>query len=165
MKPLISIQLRDGQGPYMPGDELECRYQIDAVELQELQAVEASVLWYSEGKGEEDLAVHAFQRHVPADVDDRDLRRWTTLSTRLPNSPLSYDGVILKIHWCIRVRVFGVQGKEASTELPFRLGKVPSPPRPAAPEVSDNRIARPTLAIAELTSSARMRSSGDENGE
>ncbi|MFO0902949.1 MAG: hypothetical protein U0939_08125 [Pirellulales bacterium] len=165
MKPLISIQLRDGQGPYMPGDELECRYQIDAVDAQELQAVEASVLWYSEGKGEEDLAVHAFQRHVPADIDDRDLRRWNSLTTRLPNSPLSYDGVILKIHWCVRVRVFGFRGKEATAELPFRLGNVPAPPRPMPPAESGKSAPRTTLAIAELTSSARPRQSEGEDGE
>ncbi len=175
MMPLISIQLRDGAGPYLPGDEFECRYQIDAVQANELQAVEASVMWYSEGKGEEDLAVHAFQRHVPADVIDGDLRRWNTLVTQLPNSPLSYDGVILKIRWCVRVRAFGSRGKETIAEFPFRLGSVPSPPRPVPPSSRSSPAnrptegratdARPTIAIAEITTTPRTAAGEGEDGE
>ena len=51
MEPLISIQIQ-GDRPFRePGERLECDYQIDAVAAGEIQAVEASVLWYTEGKG------------------------------------------------------------------------------------------------------------------
>ena len=65
MEPLISIQLFDHQPAYQPGDTLVCDYQIDAVRPDEMQSVEASVLWYTEGKGEEDMAVHYFERGFP----------------------------------------------------------------------------------------------------
>ena len=136
MKPLISLQLADARREFEPGDELECRYQIDAVDAGEIQAVEASVLWRSEGKGEEDMAVHFFRRRTAADIEDADLRARDTFRTILPQSPLSYDGAILKLHWCVRVRVFARGGRNALTELRFRLGHVPPAQRVDAPEAA-----------------------------
>ena len=46
------------------------------------------------------------------------------LPARLPNSPLSYEGAIMKLRWCVRVRVFLARDKETMGELPFRLGHV-----------------------------------------
>ena len=122
MEPLISLQLRHPLRVYHPGDELECEYQIDAVDPEEIQAVEASVLWYTEGKGDEDLAVHFFERRTPADSEDGDLRPLHKFRTILPNSPLSYAGSIVKIRWCARVRLFLRRGKELFFEQPFVLG-------------------------------------------
>ena len=135
MEPLISIRIHDHHRSFRPGQELTFAYQIDAVEASEIQAVEASVLWHSEGKGDEDLAVHFFERRVPADADDRDLRSQRKLSTKLPNSPLSYAGVSLKIRWCIRVRVFLRRGREVFFEQTIVLGDVP-----AAAPVEDNEV-------------------------
>ena len=62
------------------------------------------MLWYTEGKGDEDLAVHEFRR-LSADNGYRaDPHRVGRFSTTLPNSPLSYEGVIVKVRWCVRVR-------------------------------------------------------------
>lgn len=121
MEPLISIQLANNQESFRPGDFLVCDFQIDAVEPEDVQAVEASVLWYTEGKGEEDMAVHYFERHVPSDASGRDLRALSRFQTVLPNSPLSYAGEIVRIHWCVRVRAFLRQGKECCGERPFQL--------------------------------------------
>jgi hypothetical protein len=121
MEPLISLMLRQTSRLYHPGDELMGEYQIDAVDPQEIVAVEISVLWYTEGKGDEDLAVHYFQRRVPADAEEGDLRRLHQFSTVLPNSPLSYAGQIVKIHWCARVRVFLRGGKDLFFEQPFLI--------------------------------------------
>ena len=126
MEPQISLRVRDQHRTFQPGDWLECEYAIDAPRAEEIQAVEASVLWHTEGKGDEDLAVHYFERHTRSSVDDGDLRRSRRFSAQLPNSPLSYLGVILKIRWCVRVRVFLRRGKEIAFEQPFQLGAVPS---------------------------------------
>jgi hypothetical protein len=45
----------------------------------------------------------------------------------LPASPLSYDGRIVKICWCVRLRLFPRQGPEVIDEAAFRLGEVPMP--------------------------------------
>lgn len=126
MEPLISLTIRDRDHIFQPGDELEFEFQVDAVGQGEVQAVEASVLWYTEGKGDEDMGVHFFQRRVPADVEEGDLRQLERIRTELPNSPLSYQGAMIKICWCVRVRVFLPQGKEVFLERTFQLGSAPS---------------------------------------
>ena len=126
MEPLISLGLRRPKQVYDPGETLEFEYQLDAVEPDEVQAVEASVLWYTEGKGDEDLAVHFFERRVPAEAEDGNLCALRQVKMQLPNSPLSYDGAIVKIRWCVRVRAVLKRGKETFLEIPFRLGRIPA---------------------------------------
>lgn len=129
MQPLISLRVGDPRRVWRPGEQLEVEYQIDAVDPQELLAVEASVLWYTEGKGDEDLSVLYFERRTagetPADSEEGDLRSLRKVAVTLPNSPLSYQGAIVKVRWCARVRVFLRGGKESFFEVPFQLGAVP----------------------------------------
>jgi hypothetical protein len=127
MEPLLSIQLYRQPAIYRPGDSMRCDYQIDAVEAEAIHAVEASVLWYTEGKGDEDMAVHYFERRVPHDAEESDLRPLHIFQTVLPNSPLSYTGQILQVRWCIRLRLFLKSGKEYCTERPFVLTAEPAP--------------------------------------
>ena len=125
IEPLIGLRIRNPYGVYHPGEVLECEYQIDAVEPQQIQALETSVLWYTEGKGEEDLGVHFFERVRPSDTVDGDLRQLHLVRTRLPATPLSYCGAILTIRWCVRVRLFWGRGKEASADRLFQLLPLP----------------------------------------
>lgn len=126
IEPLLSLCIVGQERTFAAGDELVCEYQIDAVEPADIQAVEASVLWYTEGKGEEDLGVHFFERRLPADAEQGDLRPMRRLRTRLPNSPLSYRGAIVNIQWCVRLRLFLRRGREFVIEQPFTLGSVPA---------------------------------------
>lgn len=126
MEPLISLCLAGSRREFSVGDELVAEYQLDAVGPDEIQAVEASVLWYTEGKGEEDMGVHFFERRLPHDSENGDLRPLRRFRTLLPNSPLSYTGAIFSIRWCVRVRLFLRRGKECMHEQPFTLGGVPS---------------------------------------
>ena len=131
MEPLISIRL-PGKRQYRPGQSIEWQYQIDAVAPQDIQSVEASILWYTEGKGESDLLVHYFERRVPGTTEVADLRAMRNITLDLPLSPLTYDGLILKIKWCARVNLFMRSGRSFSEEQSFRLGNVP--PARAFPE-------------------------------
>lgn len=133
-EPLLSICLGGGRKHYSAGDEIVVEYQVDAIELADIQAVEASILWLTEGKGEEDLGVHFFERRLPADADDGDLRPLRRFSIQLPNSPLTYEGAIVRIRWCVRLRLFARRGKEYSLDYPFTLGSVPAAPVPPPEE-------------------------------
>jgi len=126
IEPLLSLCIVGGQRSFAAGEELVCEYQIDAVDPADIQAVEASILWLTEGKGEDDIGVHFFERRLPADTDDGDLRPMRRLRTRLPNSPLSYRGAILSIQWCVRLRLFLRRGRDCVVEQPFTLGCVPA---------------------------------------
>ena len=71
------------------------------------------------------MGVHYFERRLPADAEDGDLRPMRRLRTRLPNSPLSYAGAILTIRWCVRLRLFLRRRGDYVQEYPFTLGSVP----------------------------------------
>jgi hypothetical protein len=129
--PLVRVRF-DGNGrAYRPGETLSGEYRIESVPAEEIKAVEVSVLWYTEGKGDEDLAVHDFWRSSAEGGEKLDLRRPGRFSTVLPRSPLTYRGVLVKIRWCVRVRVFLTRGREVMGELAFRLGEVPAARSPA----------------------------------
>ncbi len=132
MEPLISLCLVGPRRSYAAGDELVAEYQLDAVLADEVQAVEASVLWHTEGKGEEDMGVHFFERRLPGDAEDGDLRPLRRVRTTLPTSPLSYSGAIFNIRWSVRVRLFLRRGREYLQEQPFTLGSVPAAVRQEA---------------------------------
>ncbi|RIK82302.1 MAG: hypothetical protein DCC68_06745 [Planctomycetota bacterium] len=125
-EPLVSIALKAYTRIFAPGDELIADFQIDAVAPHEVEAVEASVLWYTEGKGDEDLGVHCFKRFDGV-RDPVPLHELRSISTTLPESPLSYDGRIVKIRWCVRVRAFLSRGRYVVADQWFQLGNVPSP--------------------------------------
>jgi hypothetical protein len=122
----IRITFDSPEGHYLPGNRLSGRYMIEDAQHRPARAVELSVLWYTAGKGEEDMAVHHFERIVDEPARPLDLRVPRRFATAMPPSPLSYDGVIVKICWCVRVRVFFAQGLETVSESPFRLGNVPA---------------------------------------
>ena len=127
MDPLVSLTILNSAKELPPGELLRWEFQIDALKPQELQAVETSVLWYSEGKGEPELGVHFFKRDTRADFPDGDLHILRKFESRLPNSPLSYDGKLLRICWCIRVRVFLDSAKPLVHDQAFRLGDFDMP--------------------------------------
>lgn len=137
-EPLVSVCLVGMRRQFAAGDELEAEYQIDAVPADEIQAVEAAVMWYAEGKGDEDLGVHYFERRTSADAEDGDLRLLRRFKITLPQSPLSYQGALMTIRWVVRVRLFLKKGREYVGEQPFTIGSVPVataivPPEPEPP--------------------------------
>jgi hypothetical protein len=124
--PLISLTIDHRTIPYLPGETLQGEYQIDHVRTDQLAAVELSVMWRTSGKGDEDIGVHYFDRQSNETSFGDSLGAWRRFSTVLPRSPLSYDGVIVKILWCVRVRVFLRTGHNFLEEQQFLLGNQPA---------------------------------------
>jgi hypothetical protein len=121
--PNACVQLDDGHRVYQPGEVLSGSFHLAGVGGRAVEAVEVSVLWYTEGKGDEDMAVHHLEALTSQEggIDPEPLRRF---SVRLPRSPLRYDGHIVKIRWCVRVRVSIAGWRDRVAEFPFRLGDV-----------------------------------------
>jgi hypothetical protein len=117
----VIVQLDDRRGPYFPGDELSGSYRLVG-DVTGLTTVEVSVHWFTEGKGDEDLGAHLFERRTRADGGGS-VPASGRFSTRLPNSPLSYEGVLVKVRWCVHVRAVLASGQRAG-EVIFRLGDV-----------------------------------------
>jgi hypothetical protein len=117
----IDIQFHAADDVFHSGDTLAGSYRLRGVVGERIQAVEGSVMWHTEGKGDEDMAVHAFWRSSVEAGDWIDPLRAIHFHTTLPSSPLSYDGKTIKIRWCMRVRVFVYGAKEIVAQRPFRL--------------------------------------------
>ncbi|MGL4941964.1 MAG: hypothetical protein ACRC46_02095 [Thermoguttaceae bacterium] len=124
--PQISILL-DGRGRrlYFPRETLSGEYRLGHVGGNEIHAVELSVLWQTEGKGNDDMGVHMFTRRVSRRGDWIDPYTISRFHTQLPETPLSYIGSIIKINWYVRVRLFLHSGEEVVEAQPFRLGNLP----------------------------------------
>jgi hypothetical protein len=122
----VRLTLDSATAHYQPGERLTGRFVVDSSShAWGVRAAELSVLWYTAGTGEEDLAVHHFDRLVDEAARPLDLRVPHRFIAVLPPSPLSYDGQIVKVCWCVRLRLFLPQGQETVAEIPFRLGSVP----------------------------------------
>lgn len=89
--------------------------------------LEASVLWFTEGKGDVDLQVHSFHQWNESDLLKLDFSLCHSFRCELPFSPLSYEGTLLRINWCVRMRLFRDGGKEIVVQTPFRLNSGPGP--------------------------------------
>jgi hypothetical protein len=125
-QPFPRIELRFGHPSrgYDPGEWVTVEYCIEGLNGERPRALERSALWYTEGKGEEDLGVHSFDRFATAETIDRVVPEGT-FAIQLPTSPLSYEGVIVKIRWCIRLRVYFESGRDHVSEHVFNVGRVP----------------------------------------
>ena len=137
ISPTVIIRCDGNARTYQPGDTLRAEYWLESVLPEEVKTIEVSVLWYSEGKGDQDLSVHEFRR---VSVDQRsvtDARCPGEIFTLLPNSPLSYEGQLVKLRWCVRVRAFLTRGREVLGQFGFRLGSVSSARVPAKPKAAE----------------------------
>ena len=124
--PHVQLSLDSAARLYQPGEDLAGRFQVDASRPWPIRAAELSVLWYTAGKGEEDFAVHHFERWVDDPAQPLELRVPRPFAITLPTCPLSYDGEFVKVCWCVRLRLFLPQGQESLQEVAFRLGDVPT---------------------------------------
>ncbi|MBX7166941.1 MAG: hypothetical protein K1X74_11475 [Pirellulales bacterium] len=124
-EPRVTLRLAGGKREYAPGESLAGEFRLDVINRSDIRALELSVLWYTEGKGDEDLEVHYFLRQSADEGDYINPHRPGRFSTHLPASPLSYDGVIVKIRWCVRLRLFLPRGREIVEEQAFRVGSLP----------------------------------------
>ncbi len=118
-KPQITIFLDKKDYTYCPGEALTGVYRILDVEADQIQSVEMSVLWRTEGKGDEDMGVIDFRALSRRQEDWINPRIPGKIDTVLPLAPVSYEGQSLKIRWCVRVRMYLTDGAEVLAERGF----------------------------------------------
>lgn len=121
--PRIELQLIDDRDVYQPGDVLVCEYSLQLPDDVQVSAVESSVIWFTDGKGDEDMGVHFFERRKKSSLLPKQLAEKHRLGTVLPKSPLSYEGAIVQVRWCVRIRVFLATGKQFTEDVLFQLGE------------------------------------------
>jgi hypothetical protein len=105
---------------FEPGETLRGSYKLVTAELSCLEEVEVTVGWHTQGKGREARGVEHREVRAAGEVGPAD----GMFSAVLPASPLSYDGVLIKVRWAVRVRArFSGLGQLNSEEV-FQLGHV-----------------------------------------
>ena len=113
----IQIELDGAKTDYVRGELLSGSVTVYSASLDEPLRAELSVLWYTEGKGDEDLGVVHFQTLAEdAAVLGTHSYRFELM---LPVLPLTYHGKLVKIHWTVRVRVQHATGEDAVLDQPF----------------------------------------------
>ncbi|WP_148080501.1 hypothetical protein [Roseimaritima ulvae] len=132
-EPAVGLSFCNEAQRYAGGDTLEVDWCIHqpaarssaanaaAMDSSVIQGIEASVMWFTEGKGDEDFKVHYFRRYGAAELAAMNLAEPQRLRTELPYSPLSYEGQLLRIRWCVRLRLFMQGGDEVVAQHPFLL--------------------------------------------
>ena len=144
--PRLELILDQDNETLFPGETLSGSYAITNLDAAQLRAIELSVVWQTEGKGDENLGVHYFwRRESRAGLNDIACGDWSTV---LPRSPLSYHGVLFRIYWLVRLRVF-VRGKDFSDERQFQLGDIPRAVRIETASTSIKPMAAEILGSAQ----------------
>ena len=92
----IRIETRDGSTAFLPGETVEgtaaWHFEPPA------KSVELRLLWYTEGKGDQDLGI---VETVPfTDPGAEELRRF---HVRLPQGPFSFSGKLISLAWALEV--------------------------------------------------------------
>ncbi len=121
---MADVHIQQAENLFAPGDLLRGSFAVAEAHASEVRSAEITVVWYTAGKGEEDFAVQMFERFSAEGPDAVDLTRRREFRTLLPNTPLSYDGAIVKVCWCARLRLFLPRGRQHVIEASFRLGEV-----------------------------------------
>ncbi len=126
VEPIVKIEFENGVSDFVPADFLICEYTVKLQPTHEIHAIETSVVWMTEGKGDTDIGVHFFERRQRQTITNETFRLTQRLSTVLPASPLSYTGQVVSVRWCVRVRLILADGSQSTTDEFFRLGTVDS---------------------------------------
>lgn len=121
-EPAIGLRLLTLQQALEPAELLSFEYCLKRVTVDMIDRLELSVMWCTEGKGSSDLGVHLFERFNREQLSQQPLNQPRQVNTELPCYPLSYEGRLMKIRWCIRLRLYLSDGREITAEQPFYLG-------------------------------------------
>jgi hypothetical protein len=117
----VNLTLCRDDAVYPAGGVLNLKWRISRIDPALISGVELSVLWRTEGKGDEDLSVHEFRRIGRELLAETDVSEDQMFACRLPASPLSYHGTLIRLCWCVRQRVFIDGRRDLLTEVPFHL--------------------------------------------
>ena len=138
-----------------------CEYRVHAADGLEIHAIETSVIWVAGGKGSDDIGVHFFQRISKDAISPSMFQHPQRVSTVLPNSPLSYPGMIIQIRWCVRVRMFYGNELELSQDHEFILGDSQVPAARGNSATDDQKLDSGTIDNDQVPAAGPSKGSAD----
>jgi hypothetical protein len=122
----LEVELQDGQSVFAPGETIRgvARWELDETPTE----LEVRLFWYTEGKGDQDVAVvdTVTRQSPPAEGELR-------FSLTAPRAPSSFSGRLISLVWAVEL-VVQPGGGAARTELllshtgrEIRLDTTPQP--------------------------------------
>ncbi len=115
----MSLEVHLEETALEPGSELRGRVDWRA-EGDSIESVLVSLLWYTEGKGTEDVGIVE-----QVEVDHPSMQGGHDFSFRLPDFPWSFSGTLVSLVWAV----------EASVEPDGAVERVPLVSAPGAREI------------------------------
>lgn len=111
---MLTIQTRDGGAWFRPGETIEGTV---SWHIDDADAVEVRLFWYTEGKGSRDVEV----------IETRHMAQPETSGTRsfefkVPRGPYSFSGKLITLAWAIEV--VALPGGETE-RLDLKIGPQP----------------------------------------
>jgi hypothetical protein len=92
----LQIEIQGGANAFLPGETLEgtVSWQLDAP----AETVELRLLWYTQGKGDQDVGVVSVVPFASPGLADRRAFR-----VRIPEGPYSFSGKLISLLWALEV--------------------------------------------------------------
>jgi len=96
--PQLKIQPAGGQASFEPGQsiDVEANWQLD----EQADSIELRLIWFTEGKGSEDVCVVA--DHTIEHPKMADSHLW---QLELPSQPYSFNGTLIVLVWSLELLV------------------------------------------------------------
>ncbi|WP_224367988.1 hypothetical protein [Hyalangium versicolor] len=115
----LEVALEEDSMDFPAGSLLRGAVRVDASAPVHARSLECRVLWFTEGKGTEDVG----GPEAAVLVRDQVLPPGKVLGfqLRLPMGPWSYGGQLVKIRWVVQLVLSTVSGEAVDVEVPFRL--------------------------------------------
>ena len=92
----LQLEARDGANAFLPGETVEgtASWQLDPP----AETVELRLLWFTQGKGDQDVGVVATQPFPEPAAKDR-----RSFSLQLPDGPYSFSGKLISLGWALEL--------------------------------------------------------------
>jgi len=118
----IRIRIKEAAGSlrFAPGDQIEGSVEIFPNNTINCQAVEISVLWYTEGKGRRNEGIVETQRFDVRQIDPQQGFN-EQFRVTLPSTPWSYAGHFINIIWAVHVKIDIPMAPDFNQETRFLL--------------------------------------------
>ena len=92
----LGIETQYGANAFLPGETVEgtVSWQLD----RPAETVELRLLWYTQGKGDQDVGVVSIVPFANPGLADR-----RTFRVRIPEGPYSFSGKLISLLWALEV--------------------------------------------------------------
>lgn len=102
MRESVEIKLETNGTEFRPGDELQLKVHLGAGVPGSVKKIRCSLGWVVEGSDRRNEFCHASEL-LPLTTKEGLAEKNVTVTMKLPQGPLSYDGKLFSLRWLVQV--------------------------------------------------------------